>query len=162
MDTQTPFRHPPQHLPQPRVRPQPTTPGEVRCAEALLGVLTSAGVRHYYGVPGGAISATYDALHARPDLRVVHVRHESSAAHMAIGHAVVRPDEMVCVLTTSGPGVTNLLTGLSSAYAERVPLIVLAGEVPRVKFGRGALQEGGPGAMDIVAMARSVTRLAEL
>lgn len=150
---------PPQRSPQPIAEPQ--TAHTRRCADVLLDVLVDGGVRRFYGVPGGAIGATYDALCDRPELPLVHVRHETSAAHMAIGHTFVRPDELVCVLTTSGPGVTNVLTGLSSANAERVPMVVLAGEVPRGKLGRGALQEGGASAMDIVGMVRSVTRRSE-
>lgn len=78
--------------------------GTVRCADLLVAELLLAGGTTIYGVPGGAISPIYDALIERPELRVIHCRHESAALFMAIGQVRVRPDELPCVLCTSGPG----------------------------------------------------------
>lgn len=130
----------------------------LRTADHIVDALERAGVDTVYGVPGGAISPIYDALVSRGAMRVVHVRHESSALFMAIGHARMRPGSLPCVLVTSGPGVTNAMTGLAAARAEGTPLILLAGEVPRSRFGRNALQEGSPASIDTVHMARTVTR----
>jgi len=116
----------------------------VRCADLLVDVLERAGVDVVYGVPGGAISPIYDALVDHPRIRVVHARHETSAIFMAIGHTRVRPDALPCILLTSGPGVTNAVTGLAAVLSEGVPAIVIGGEVPRSKFGHRALQEGSP------------------
>lgn len=133
----------------------------MRCADVIVEALVRAGVDTFIGVPGGAISPVYDALLARADVRVVHARHETTAMFMAIGHARMRPESVPCVLTTSGPGVTNALTGIAAACGEGVPVLVLGGEVPTSKFGRGALQEGTSEAIDVVGMMRSVTRSAE-
>lgn len=132
-----------------------------RCADAIVDALWSLGVDTVYGVPGGAISPLYDALLNRSEIRVVNVRHETNAAFMAIGHVRVRPASLPCILVTSGPGVTNAVTGLAAADGEGVPLIMLGGEVPRAKFGRAALQEGSPSSIDVVGIVRSVTRHAE-
>lgn len=136
------------------------SPTQHRVADRLVDLLEAEGIDTIYGIPGGAIAPIYDALVDRP-LRVVHARHETSALFMALGHHRMQPDSIPCVLTTSGPGVTNAITGLASAHASRVPVVVIAGEVPCAKFGRGALQEGSSDAIDIVAMVRKITRLAE-
>ncbi|MGQ0507096.1 MAG: thiamine pyrophosphate-binding protein, partial [Myxococcaceae bacterium] len=101
----------------------------------------------------------YDALVDRPDLRVINTRQETGAVYMAIGHARAS-GKLPCVLVTSGPGITNAITGLAAAYADGVPLILIAGEVPRRNFGRGALQEGSQYQLDILSMVRSVTKFA--
>lgn len=132
-----------------------------RTADYIVDALEAAGVDTIYGVPGGAISPIYDALVGRDRFRVVHVRHETSALFMAIGHARMRPGSLPCVLVTSGPGVTNAITGLAAALGEGTPVLVIAGEVPRSRFGRNALQEGSPASIDTVHMVRSVTRHAE-
>jgi acetolactate synthase-1/2/3 large subunit len=139
---------------------QAQEPAQQRAADRIVDLLEAEGITTFFGVPGGAIAPIYDALVDRRS-RVVHVRHETSALFMALGHHRMRPDSIPCVLTTSGPGVTNAVTGLASAHASRVPVVVLAGEVPCAKFGRGALQEGSADAIDIVAMVRKVTRFAE-
>lgn len=136
------------------------TPTLARCVDHLVDALVRSGVDTVYGVPGGAISPVYDALVDRPGIRVVHVRHETSALFMAIGHTRMQPDALPCVLFTSGPGVTNAVTGLAAALGEGAPVVALGGEVPRAKFGRRALQEGSSDAIDVVSIVRSVTRSA--
>lgn len=133
---------------------------QARCADHIVDALERAGVDTVYGVPGGAIGPIYDALVGRARVRVVHARHESSAVFMAIGHVRMRPGSLPCVLVTSGPGVTNAVTGLAAARGEGAPVLVIGGEVPRARFGRNALQEGSPAAIDVVHMVRSVTRFA--
>ncbi|MBI5517481.1 MAG: thiamine pyrophosphate-binding protein [Deltaproteobacteria bacterium] len=123
----------------------------------LIDVLREFGVDTVFGIPGGAISGFYASLLARPDVKIVTTRHETGAAFMAIGYAMATGRPGV-VVTTAGPGITNALTGLASAYYEGVPLILLAGEVPRSAFGRGALQEGSAAAMDAVALTRRMTK----
>ncbi len=138
----------------------PTIP-QKRCADVIVDVLEQAGVDTVYGVPGGAISTIYDALIDHRSIRVVHVRHETTALFMAIGHTRMQPGSLPCVLVTSGPGVTNAVTGLAAALGEGVPVLVIGGEVPRVKFGRAALQEGSTEGIDVVSIVRTVTRSAE-
>jgi acetolactate synthase-1/2/3 large subunit len=125
----------------------------------LVDVLRDFGVDVVFGVPGGAISGFYDALLERPDIRIVTCKHEASAAFLAIGYtrATGRPG---VVLTTAGPGITNAITGIASAFYEGVPVVHIAGEVARSAFGRGALQEGSPAGFDAVAMMRRVTKMA--
>jgi acetolactate synthase-1/2/3 large subunit len=132
-----------------------------RCADTLVDALEAAGVDTIVGVPGGAISPLYDALIGRGSIRVINARHETTAVFMAIGQARMRPGVLPCVLATSGPGITNALTGVAAAMGEGTPVMLIAGEVPRAKFGRGALQEGSAGALDAVAMLRSITLSSE-
>lgn len=132
----------------------------MRCADAIVDALVRAGIDTVYGVPGGAISPLYDALIGRDEIRVVHVRHETSALFMAVGHVRMRPDSVPCVLTTSGPGVTNAVTGVAAAFGEGTPVLIIGGEVPTSKFGRGALQEGSSATLDVVGMLSRVTRSA--
>ncbi|HWL88207.1 MAG TPA: thiamine pyrophosphate-binding protein [Polyangiaceae bacterium] len=133
---------------------------KIRCADRLVDVLEGAGVDTVYGVPGGTISPIYDALIDHPNIRVVHARHETSAMFMTIGHTRVRPNSLPCVLLTSGPGVTNSVTGLAAVLGEGVPVIVIGGEVPKAKFGHRALQEGSSETIDVVNIVRTVTRSA--
>src|SRR4051812_22447705 len=114
---------------------------QLRVADVIVQTLKELGVDTFYGVPGGAICPIYDALVDHPELKVINTRHETGAAFMAMGHSKVG-GSLPCILMTSGPGITNALTGLASAWADGVPMIAIGGEVPRKNFGRGALQEG--------------------
>lgn len=127
----------------------------------LVDVLRDFGVNVVFGVPGGAISGFYDALLERPDIRIVTTKHEAMAGFLAIGYAMATGRPGV-VLTTAGPGITNALTGVASAYYEGVPVVHIAGEVARSAFGRGALQEGSPSGFDSVAIMRRVTKMSVL
>lgn len=124
----------------------------------LVDVLRDFGVNVVFGIPGGAISPFYDALLDRPDVRIITTKHEANAAFMAIGYAMATGRPGV-VLTTAGPGITNALTGVASAFYEGVPVVHIAGEVARSAFGRGALQEGSPTGFDAVAVMRPVTKM---
>jgi acetolactate synthase-1/2/3 large subunit len=130
-------------------------------AAELVDVLRDFGVDTVFGVPGGAISSMYDALLDAPDVRVVTTTHETNAGFMAIGYALATGRPGV-VLTTAGPGITNALTGLASAFYEGVPVVHIAGEVPRTAFGRGALQEGSASGFDSVSIVRHVTKMATM
>lgn len=129
-----------------------------RTADIMIDVLARSGIDTVFGVPGGAIATLYDALLDRSDIRVVTTRTEAGAMFAALGFAFAsgRP---AAVLVTSGPGVLNCLPGLASAMCDSLPVIVLAGEVPRSSFGRGALQEGSANNLNIVAMSRPATKL---
>lgn len=130
-----------------------------RVADVIIDTLRDLGVDTFYGICGGAIAPVYDALIDAPDLRVINTRHETGALFMACGHALMG-ESLPCVLMTSGPGITNAITGLASAKADGIPLIAIGGEVPKKNFGRGALQEGSAHGLDTVAMVRSVTKYA--
>ncbi len=127
----------------------------------LVDVLRDFGVNVVFGIPGGAISPFYDALLERPDVRIITTKHETNAAFLAIGYAMATGRPGV-VVTTAGPGITNALTGMASAYYEGVPVVHIAGEVARSAFGRGALQEGSAAGLDAVSIMRRVTKMSVL
>ena len=129
-----------------------------KVAEQLIEVVREFGVDTVYGIPGGAIACLYAELEGA-DIRVITAKHEANAVFLAMGHSLATGRPGV-VLTTSGPGVTNALTGLASANADGIPVVVLSGEVPRSSFGRGALQEGSAHGFDAVDMARHVCKTA--
>ena len=113
---------------------------KVRGAEIVCQSLIREGVEVLFGHPGGAILPFYDALWAYPQLRHILVRHEQAAAHAADGYSRVSGKVGVCV-ATSGPGATNLVTGIMGAKADSVPLIAITGQVARTALGSEAFQE---------------------
>lgn len=118
----------------------------------LCEALQSEGVQFIYGYPGGAIIPFYDALPSHPSLHHVLVRHEQAAVHAADGYARATGKVGVCV-GTSGPGATNLVTGLATAYMDSVPLVAITGQVPRALIGRDAFQE-----IDIIGITQAATK----
>lgn len=128
-------------------------------ADLLVNSLSTVGIDFVFGVPGGAIEPFFDAL-ARRGLdgpQLVVARHETGAAFMAEGYARETGKMGVCCSTT-GPGATNLITGVASAYAEETPLLVITAQTALRKFGRNALQESSCTALDILGMFRHCTR----
>src|SRR5215471_124982 len=132
--------------------PEPAT-----TATVLLRALARHGVRVAFGIPGGTISPFFAALAAVPDIRYVAMRHEAMAAFAALGHARATGIPAI-VLTTSGPGISNALTGVAAAMEEELPMILISGEVSWRATGRGALQDGTTAGLDIHAMFRTTTR----
>lgn len=130
---------------------------EVRAALALLRTFARHGVRVAFGIPGGAISPVFDALAECREIEYVPTRHEATAVYAALGHARVSGVPAL-VLTTAGPGVTNAVTGMAAAFAEEIPVILLAGEVPSFAMGRAGFQEGTVAGLDVVSLMRPVTR----
>ncbi len=128
----------------------------VRGADALCHALVRAGVEVIFGYPGGASLPIYDALPDHPALHHILVRHEQGAAHMADGYARVRRRPGVC-MATSGPGATNLVTGLASAYMDSIPMVAITGQVSTALMGRDAFQE-----TDVLGMVAPVTKHAFL
>jgi acetolactate synthase-1/2/3 large subunit len=120
-------------------------------AQILMEVLKEEGVKSIFGYPGGAIIDIYDEL-AKTDIEHVLVRHEQAAVHSADGYARASGQVGVC-LVTSGPGVTNTVTGIASAYMDSVPIVVLSGQVPKALIGNDAFQE-----VDIVGITRPCTK----
>ena len=114
--------------------------GKLKGAEIICESLIREGVEVLFGHPGGAILPFYDALWAYPQLRHILVRHEQAAAHAADGYSRVSGKVGVCV-ATSGPGATNLVTGIMGAKADSVPLIAITGQVARTALGSEAFQE---------------------
>ncbi len=128
-------------------------------ADFLLEYLHDLGVEYVFGVPGGAIEPLYNALarsERKAGIRSVVARHEMGAAFMADGYARETGTIGVCCATT-GPGSTNLITGVASAYADRVPLLVITAQTQLPKFGRNALQDSSCAAINTVAMFEHCT-----
>jgi acetolactate synthase-1/2/3 large subunit len=121
-------------------------------AQILRRTLVDAGVEVMFGYPGGAIMPFYDALHGQQSLRHILVRHEQAAAHAADGYARASNRVGVCV-ATSGPGATNLVTGLAAAYMDGSPVLAITGQVGRPMLGRDAFQE-----TDVVGVTLPVTK----
>lgn len=122
-------------------------------AEAILKCLRHEGVDLIFGYPGGAIMPLYDALyHLQSELRHILVRHEQGAVHAAEGYARLSGEVGVCI-ATSGPGATNLVTGIVDAMMDSVPLVCITGQVPSPFLGTDAFQEA-----DIIGMTLSVTK----
>ena len=113
---------------------------ELTGADILVRCLKDEGVKYIFGYPGGAALHIYDALYKQDDVRHILVRHEQGAAHAADGYARVTGQPGV-VLVTSGPGVTNTVTGLATAYMDSIPMVVLSGQVPTHLIGDDAFQE---------------------
>jgi acetolactate synthase-1/2/3 large subunit len=115
---------------------------KMRGAKAILESLKREGVRTMFGIPGGSVIPLYDELYDS-DIRTVLMRHEQAAAHAADGFARASGDVGVCV-ATSGPGATNLVTGIASAYLDSSPVVAFTGQVPRPMIGKDAFQEADP------------------
>ncbi len=123
-------------------------------AESLVRTLKEAGIDTIFGYPGGAIMPAYDALytHSNGKMRHILVRHEQAAAHAAEGYAQTTGNVGVCV-ATSGPGATNLLTGITNAMMDSTPILCITGQVNQALLGTDAFQES-----PIISMAAPVTK----
>lgn len=120
-------------------------------AQALIDSLKQEGVEVIFGLPGGAILPVYDNLYDS-NIRHILVKHEQSAAHMADGYARVSNKPGIC-MATSGPGATNLVTGIATAYMDSSPVIAITGQVAKAMIGKDAFQEA-----DIIGITTSITK----
>ena len=125
---------------------------KMKGAEILIECLKREGVEHIFGYPGGVILDIFDLLYDDPDIKLILTRHEQGATHAADGYARVSGNPGV-VLVTSGPGATNTVTGIATAYMDSVPLVILTGQVPTFLIGNDAFQEA-----DIVGITRPCTK----
>jgi acetolactate synthase-1/2/3 large subunit len=122
----------------------------------LLECLSREGVQVIFGYPGGAVIQLYDELGRYPGLRHILVRHEQGAIHAADGYARATGKAGVC-LVTSGPGATNLVTGLAAAHMDSIPIVAITGQVATGQLGNDAFQE-----VDILGMTRTCTKYSYL
>ncbi|MGR9107584.1 MAG: thiamine pyrophosphate-binding protein, partial [Gammaproteobacteria bacterium] len=128
--------------------------------DLILYTLEKIGVEYLFGIPGGAIEPLYNALarsQARGGIRSVIARHETGAAFMADGYTRESGIMGVCCSTT-GPGATNLLTGVASAYENEIPMLVITAQTPLHTFGRCALQESSCTSVNTIGMFQFCTR----
>lgn len=121
-------------------------------ASMIVRSLIGEGVKHVFGYPGGSVLDIYDALHVIPGIEHILVRHEQAAVHMADGYARAT-GKVGVVLVTSGPGATNAITGIATAYMDSIPLVVLSGQVPSNLIGNDAFQE-----CDMIGISRPVVK----
>jgi len=127
-------------------------PDYISGSEILLRSLLLEGVECVFGYPGGAVLFIYDAMHGNPDFHHLLTRHEQGAIHAADGYARTTGKVGVCI-ATSGPGATNLVTGIATAYMDSVPLVVITGNVATSLIGTDAFQEA-----DIVGITMPITK----
>ena len=121
-------------------------------SEILIECLKKEGVNHIFGYPGGVVLDIFDFLYDEKDIKVILTRHEQAAVHAADGYARVTGKAGVA-LVTSGPGATNTVTGLATAYMDSIPVVVISGQVPTKLIGNDAFQEA-----DIVGITRPCTK----
>ena len=121
-------------------------------AEMVVQSLRDEGVEYLFGYPGGAVLDIYDEIHTLGGIEHILVRHEQAAVHMADGYAR-STGKVGCVLVTSGPGATNAITGILTAYTDSVPMVIISGQVMSNLIGRDAFQE-----CDMVGISRPVVK----
>ena len=121
-------------------------------SEILVRCLQAEGVKYLWGYPGGAVLYIYDALYKQETIQHVLVRHEQAAVHAADGYARATGDVGVA-LVTSGPGVTNAVTGIATAYMDSIPMVIVTGQVPTPAIGLDAFQE-----CDTVGITRPIVK----
>ncbi|NLI28935.1 MAG: biosynthetic-type acetolactate synthase large subunit [Nitrospiraceae bacterium] len=121
-------------------------------SEIIIECLKREGVKHVFGYPGGVVLNLFDTLYDDKDIKVILTRHEQGAVHAADGYARASGKPGV-VLVTSGPGATNTVTGIATAYMDSIPLVVMTGQVPTAMIGNDAFQEA-----DIVGITRSCVK----
>ena len=127
-------------------------PQELMGAEILVKALQAENVKHIWGYPGGAVLYIYDAFYKQDTIQHVLVRHEQAAVHAADGYARATGDVGVA-LVTSGPGVTNAVTGIATAYMDSIPMVIITGQVPTPAIGLDAFQE-----CDTVGITRPIVK----
>jgi acetolactate synthase-1/2/3 large subunit len=127
-------------------------PQDLRGAEILIKCLQAEGVKYVWGYPGGAVLHIYDAFYKQDTIQHVLVRHEQAAVHAADGYARATGDVGVA-LVTSGPGVTNAVTGIATAYMDSIPMVIVTGQVPTAAIGLDAFQE-----CDTVGITRPIVK----
>lgn len=121
-------------------------------AQILIDSLIHEDVEVMFGYQGGAVIPIFDAMHKKCPIRFILVRHEQAAAHAADGYARATGKVGVCI-ATSGPGATNLVTGIATAYMDSIPIVALTGQVPTAMIGNDAFQEA-----DIIGITRPITK----
>ena len=130
----------------------PTHPPELNGSDILVRCLQAEGVKFLWGYPGGAVLYIYDALYKQDSIQHVLVRHEQAAVHAADGYARAT-GEVGVALVTSGPGVTNAVTGIATAYMDSIPMVIVTGQVPTPAIGLDAFQE-----CDTVGITRPIVK----
>src|SRR3978361_393769 len=132
--------------------PNPNSAQDPNGSEILVRALQAENVKYVWGYPGGAVLYIYDALYKQESIQHVLVRHEQGAVHAADGYARAT-GEVGVALVTSGPGVTNAVTGIATAYMDSIPMVIVTGQVPTPAIGLDAFQE-----CDTVGITRPIVK----
>jgi acetolactate synthase-1/2/3 large subunit len=132
--------------------PSASQGSELNGSEILVRCLQAEGVQYLWGYPGGAVLYIYDALYKQDSIQHVLVRHEQAAVHAADGYARAT-GKVGVALVTSGPGVTNAVTGIATAYLDSIPMVIITGNVPTHAIGQDAFQE-----CDTVGITRPIVK----
>jgi acetolactate synthase I/II/III large subunit len=133
-------------------RDSSTATPELNGSDILVRCLQAENVKYIWGYPGGAVLYIYDALYKQETIQHVLVRHEQAAVHAADGYARAT-GEVGVALVTSGPGVTNAITGIATAYMDSIPMVIITGQVPTPAIGLDAFQE-----CDTVGITRPIVK----
>ena len=131
---------------------QVSVPERLSGGDMLLRALQDEGVEYLFGYPGGQALHIYDAIFRQQRIEHILVRHEQAATHMADGYARATGRTGV-VIVTSGPGVTNAITGIATAYMDSIPMVIISGQVPSNQIGTDAFQE-----TDMVGVSRPIVK----
>ena len=134
---------PPSVATPPSPAPLPGPGADLNGSEILVRCLQAEGVKYMWGYPGGAVLYIYDALYKQETIEHVLVRHEQAAVHAADGYARAT-GEVGVALVTSGPGVTNAVTGIATAYMDSIPMVIITGQVPTPAIGLGRSGKSSP------------------
>lgn len=131
----------------------------MRGSDLLVQTLEKIGIRQVFGIPGGAVGSIFNSLSQSRLITTTLCQHEGGAAYMALGRSLgtISKGEMGLCFATSGPGITNLISGVAAAYEERVPIFVLTGNVSTQLIGRGAAQDAFVSGINAVKMLEPVT-----
>ncbi len=140
------------HAAESQLEPHSSASQDPNGSEILVKCLQAEGVKFLWGYPGGAVLYIYDALYRQESIQHVLVRHEQAAVHAADGYARATGDVGVA-LVTSGPGVTNAVTGIATAYMDSIPMVIITGQVPTPAIGLDAFQE-----CDTVGITRPIVK----
>lgn len=134
---------------------------KVTTAQLLLEYLKVEGVEYIFGVPGTSLIPFYDAINKQDAIKPILAKHEEGAAFMADGYARVSGKLGVCY-STSGPGATNLVSGVANAYTDNVPVLVITGQVPTSIYGKGTFQDSTKEGVDSVSLFDPVTKFSQM
>ncbi len=133
----------------------------MKAADLIIKYLEQMGVKYIFGIPGGVLEPLYDAISKSKKIQFILAKHEEGAAFMADGYSRASKRLGVCCATT-GPGSTNLITGIASSFADSIPVLAITAQVPTSRFGKGALQESTYNGINIVDIFRHITKLSAM
>ncbi len=134
---------------------------KITTVELMLKYLEAEGVEYIFGVPGTSLVPMYAAINKQDAIKPILTKHEEGAAFMADGYARVSGKIGVCY-ATSGPGATNIITGVANAYMDNIPLLVITGQVPTSIYGKGTFQDSTKEGVDSVTMFDPVTKFSTM